>query len=73
VALGRGHWEPFEHDVRVRRADGEYRWFSKRAVPLRDELGHIVKWYGTTTDIEDRKRAEWALQEAQAGLLMSHA
>src|SRR5438309_2052753 len=36
--------EPFEHDVRVRRADGEYRWFSKRAVPLRDELGHIVKW-----------------------------
>src|SRR5204862_8227635 len=36
--------EPFEHDVRVRRADGEYRGFSKRAVPLRDELGHIVKW-----------------------------
>src|SRR5947208_2076890 len=35
---------------------------------LRDELGHIVKWYGTTTDIEDRKRAECALQEAQAGL-----
>src|SRR6266581_3714351 len=60
--------EPFEHDVRVRRADGEYRWFSKRAVPLRGELGHIVKWYGTTTDIEDRKRAECALQEAQAGL-----
>src|SRR3989440_3481646 len=57
--------EPFEHDVRVRRADGEYRWFSKRAVPLRGELGHIVKWYGTTTDIEDRKRAECALQEVK--------
>jgi PAS domain S-box-containing protein len=42
----------------LRRVDGEYRWFLVRTVPLRDEQGTIVKWYGTSTDIEDRKRAE---------------
>ena len=50
--------EPFENEARYRRADGEYRWFLVRAVPLRDGGGKIVKWYGTKTDIEDRKRAE---------------
>src|ERR1700723_3792104 len=51
--------EPFEHEVRFRRAaDGEYRWFLSRTVPLRDSGGKIVKWYGISTDIEDRKRAE---------------
>jgi PAS domain S-box-containing protein len=50
-----------EVELRVRRADGEYRWFLSRAVPLRDEAGNIVKWYGTITDIEDRKRAEMLL------------
>src|SRR6202011_6107411 len=50
-----------ELELRVRRADGEYRWFLSRAVPLRDEVGSIVKWYGTITDIEDRKRAEMLL------------
>ena len=50
--------EPFEDELRLRRADGEYRLFLNRAVPLRDESGHIVKWYGTGTDIEDRKRVE---------------
>ena len=51
--------EPFEHEVRYRRAaDGEYRWFLSRSVPLRDSGGTIVKWYGISTDIEDRKRAE---------------
>jgi len=58
----------FEFEARLRRADGEYRWFLFRGEPLRDEAGKIVKWYGTTTDIEDRKQAEWALQEAQEGL-----
>jgi C4-dicarboxylate-specific signal transduction histidine kinase len=57
--------EPFEKEARLRRADGAYRWFLLRGVPLRDELGHVVKWYGTSTDIEDRRRAEEALQEAQ--------
>jgi PAS domain S-box-containing protein len=51
--------EPFEHEVRFRRAaDGEYRWFLGRVVPLRDSGGKIIKWYGISTDIEDRKRAE---------------
>ena len=50
---------PFENEVRYRRAaDGQYRWFLTRAVPLRDARGKIVKWYGVSTDIEDRKRAE---------------
>lgn len=49
----------FEHEARFRRAvDGEYRWFLVRGVPLLDHHGRIVKWYGTLTDIEDRKRSE---------------
>jgi PAS domain S-box-containing protein len=49
----------FEDEARFRRAaDGDYRWFLVRGVPLRDRHGKIVKWYGTLTDIEDRKRAE---------------
>ena len=51
--------ERFENEVRYRRAtDGQYRCFLTRAVPLRDARGHILKWYGISTDIEDRKRAE---------------
>ena len=56
---------PSEYEMRLRRADGEYRWFLVRTVPLRDEQGNIVKWYGTSTDIEDRKRAEDALRESE--------
>ncbi len=48
---------PFEEEVRFRGADGEYRWFVIRGVPLRDESGMIRRWYGIMTDIEDRKRA----------------
>src|SRR6266850_7394747 len=66
AALAAG--KPLETEERVRRADGEYRWFLLRAVPLRDKLGNIVKWYGTSTEIEERKRAEEVLRE-QAGLL----
>jgi formate hydrogenlyase transcriptional activator len=50
--------EPFEAESRVQRADGEYRWVLHRKVPLRDGAGNVVKWYGSSTDIEDRKRAE---------------
>ena len=54
--------EPFEHEVRFRHAaDEQYRWFLIRGVPLRDEFGAILKWYGIATDIEDLKRAEGAL------------
>jgi PAS domain S-box-containing protein len=53
----------FEDEARFRRAvDGEYRWFLVRGVPLRDQHANILRWYGTLTDIEDRKRAEEALQ-----------
>ena len=53
----------FEDEARFRRAtDGEYRWFLVRGVPLRGKRGNIVNWYGTLTDIEDRKRAEEALR-----------
>ncbi len=50
--------EPFESEARHRSAKGEYRLFLVRAAPLRDAQGKILKWYGTLTDIEDRKRAE---------------
>jgi PAS domain S-box-containing protein len=60
--------KPWETEARLRRADGEYRWLLIRAVPLRDETGKIVKWYGMSTDIEDQKRAEETLRKAQADL-----
>jgi signal transduction histidine kinase len=47
-----------ENEVRMRGRGGDYRWLLIRNVPLRDELGNIVKWYGTAVEIEDRKRAE---------------
>jgi PAS domain S-box-containing protein len=50
--------EPFENEARHRSANGEYRWFLVRAVQLRNGHGNILKWYGTLTDIEDRKKAE---------------
>jgi PAS domain S-box-containing protein len=50
--------EPFEDEARRRSANGEYRWFLVRAVPLHDVHGDVLKWYGTLTDIEDRKKAE---------------
>jgi len=56
TALAAG--KPFEKEARLRRTDGQYRWFLIRAVPLRDEQGNIVNWYGTSIDIEDLKRAE---------------
>ncbi|HWO29177.1 MAG TPA: PAS domain S-box protein [Candidatus Acidoferrum sp.] len=55
--------KPFEREARLRRGDRAYRWFLLRAVPLRDKLGAVVKWYGTTTDIEDRKHAEEELRK----------
>jgi PAS domain S-box-containing protein len=54
--------KPSEDEMRLQRADGEYRWFLVRTVPLLDESGTIVKWFGTSTEIEDRKKAEDALQ-----------
>ena len=53
--------ELFENELRLRRANGEYRWHLARGLPLRDDEGQILKWHGTLTDIEDRKRAETLL------------
>jgi PAS domain S-box-containing protein len=55
-------------EARLRRFDGEYRWFLFQAEPLRDEAGIIVKWYGSSTDIEDRKRTEEELRRSEAKL-----
>ncbi len=54
-----------ETEARLRRFDGEYRWFLFRNQPLRDEVGNIAKWYGSATDIEDRKLTEVALRESE--------
>jgi formate hydrogenlyase transcriptional activator len=60
--------EPGEMEARLRRFDGEYRWFLIRAVPRRDETGKIAYWYGSSTDIEDRKRAEEKLRQDEREL-----
>ncbi len=49
---------PLDVEFRVRRYDGAYRWFKTRAMPLRDETGRLVKWFGTNTDVDDIRRAE---------------
>jgi PAS domain S-box-containing protein len=56
AALATG--QPMESEVRLRQADRKYRWWLTRNVPLRNDVGNIIKWYGTAIDIEDRKRAE---------------
>jgi len=58
--------EPDEIESRLRRHDGVYRWFLIRGEPFRDETGEIVRWYGTCTDIDDRKRAEEKLRHSEA-------
>jgi PAS domain S-box-containing protein len=62
--------EAGEMEARVRRHDGEYRWFLFRAEPVRDDHGDVVKWYGANTDIDDRKRAEALLAAEKRTLEM---
>jgi PAS domain S-box-containing protein len=59
---------PFNFELRLRRLDGEYRWFENRHVPVRDDSGRIVRWYLLLMDIEDRKRAEQGLRESERNL-----
>ena len=80
LELMRSAWEetlatkqPKEVDGRIRRADGEYRWFTLRQSPLLDGDGNVLKWYGVVVEIEDRKRAEIAVQETQTALLASES
>jgi PAS domain S-box-containing protein len=71
------HWrrsletgDPYEADERVQRADGVYRWFHTRGLPMRDAEGRIVRWCLLLTDVEDRKRAEESLRERERELSM---
>ncbi|MCA1816566.1 MAG: PAS domain-containing sensor histidine kinase [Acidobacteria bacterium] len=71
LAPALGHWrqslatgETFETEFRLRGADGEYRWHLARALPMRDSAGHVVKWFGTNTDIDEQKRLYRVAQEA---------
>jgi formate hydrogenlyase transcriptional activator len=60
----RASGEVFQYETRVRRADGQYLWFLHRNVPLRDDQANIVMWYGSSIEIDDRKRAEEELKKA---------
>lgn len=60
--------EPGEIEARLRRHDGVFHWFLIRVEPLRDEAGKIIRWYGTSTDIEERKRAEEKLRREETEL-----
>jgi PAS domain S-box-containing protein len=64
------HWhesvrtgDPFEMEFPIRGADGKYRWFLTRVNAVRDRRGHVVRWFGTNTDVDQVKRAEQALRE----------
>jgi PAS domain S-box-containing protein len=71
----RGEWEralraglPHDSEYRLRAADGSYRWFVGRSDPVRDATGKVVRWFGTVTDIDDLKRTQEALREAEERL-----
>src|SRR6266853_2502090 len=63
--------KPGEIEARLRRFDGVYRWFLFRATPSFDSDGRVIKWFGTNTDIEDRKRAECLLAGENLALEMT--
>jgi PAS domain S-box-containing protein len=60
--------QPYDVEYRIRRSDRTYGWFKTRGTPIRNTDGRIVKWFGTCTDITDRKRAEQALKEQEQEL-----
>lgn len=62
------HDVPFDVEFRIRRHDGVYRWFKTRGVALRDSGGQVVKWFGSSTDIDDQKQAEEALRQSKEQL-----
>jgi formate hydrogenlyase transcriptional activator len=64
TSIETGH--PSDVELRLRRADGIYRWFLLRRVPQRDSYGHVVRWYTLLTDIEDRKQAEDKIRRSEA-------
>jgi formate hydrogenlyase transcriptional activator len=66
AAITRG--DPFQYERRVRRRDGQYRWFLVQYNPLRDERGAVIRWYATGTDIDDRKQAEERTRQENVAL-----
>ncbi len=66
AAISRG--VPFEYERRVRRKDGQYRWFLTQYNPLLDERGKVIRWYATGTDIDDRKQAEERARQENVAL-----
>ena len=58
----------YEAEYRLRAGSGSYNWFRARAVPIRDEAGHIIKWYGTCSDIHDSKMLEQSMRDSAAAL-----
>lgn len=72
VDASRARGEPYEIDLRLRRADGEYRWHQVNAVPMRDERGAITHWYGVNTDVHERNvakaRLKLALEASKIGI-----
>ncbi len=66
AAIPRG--VPFEYERRVRRRDGQFRWFLVQYNPLLDERGKVIRWYATGTDIDDRKQAEERTRQENVAL-----
>lgn len=60
--------EPWEDAHPLRGKDGQYRWFLSRAVPIRDQMGRVVRWFGTHTDITEQKHTETELQRSNEDL-----
>ncbi len=60
--------EPGEIEARLRRHDGVFRWFLIRVEPLRDETGKVIRWYGTSTDIQELKQTEEKLRDDEREL-----
>ena len=54
---------PFDTEYRLRRHDGTYKWFCNHSLPIRDDQGQIIKWFGVTADVHDQKRAQEVLRE----------
>ncbi len=73
------HWsealrtvQPYQVEARLRRADGAYRWFLIRAMPLKDEVGNVTQWFGTDTDIQERKEVEETLYKVSQELFAAN-
>jgi len=64
---------PYEVDFRLRRGDGVYRWHLGLAVPVRDQHGHILQWFGSSTDISSSRQNEFALKESEKNLAAAQA